>query len=115
VHILGDQLRLLDGFSASYGFVGILIALLVRNNLLLVPLAAIFYAWILSGAAVMEETTDVPREVVSVVQGVLFLLVTAGALASWARRRSARNADTSGAPPDADTPEQSAGSREAVG
>lgn len=89
-HILGDQLRLLDGFSASYGFVGILIALLVRNNLLLVPFAAVFYAWILSGAQVMEETTDVPREVVSVVQGVLFLLVTASALAEWMRRRSVR-------------------------
>lgn len=90
VHILGDQLRLLDGFSASYGFIGILVALLVRNNLLLVPLAALFYAWLISGAQVMEETTDVPREVVSVVQGVLFLLVTATALTTWMRSRAAR-------------------------
>ncbi len=89
VHILGDQLRLLDGFSASYGFIGILIALLVRNNLLLVPLAAVFYSWVISGAQVMEETTDVPREVVSVVQGVLFLLVTATALTAFFRRRAA--------------------------
>ncbi|MAT06204.1 MAG: hypothetical protein CL424_14285 [Acidimicrobiaceae bacterium] len=88
VHILGDQLRLLDGFSASYGFIGILIALLVRNNLLLVPVAAVFYSWVISGAQVMEETTDVPREVVSVVQGVLFLLVTATAVTTYLRRRS---------------------------
>jgi simple sugar transport system permease protein len=114
VHIIGDQLRLLDGFSASYGFVGILIALLVRNNLLLVPFAAVFYAWILSGAAVMEETTDVPREVVSVVQGVLFLLVTASALASWKRRRSVRNADAGGSSPDAGPTDQPA-RREVVG
>ena len=116
VHIIGDQLRLLDGFSASYGFVGILIALLVRNNLLLVPFAAVFYAWILSGAQVMEETTDVPREVVSVVQGVLFLLVTASALAAWARRRSVRNTDPSGSAPDEESKTDRAGSsREVVG
>jgi len=87
VHILGDQLRLLDGFSPGYGFIGILVALLARNHLLAVPLAAVFYAWLVSGAQVMEETTDVPREAISVVQGVLFLLVTASALTSWLRRR----------------------------
>jgi simple sugar transport system permease protein len=89
VHILGDQLRLLDGFSPGYGFIGILVALLARNHLLAVPLAAVFYAWLVSGAQVMEETTDVPREAVSVVQGVLFLLVTASAVTPWflGRRR----------------------------
>jgi general nucleoside transport system permease protein len=100
VHILGDQLRLLDGFSASYGFIGILIALLVRNNLLLVPLAAVFYSWVISGAQVMEETTDVPREVVSVVQGVLFLLVTATALTAYLRRRTTVTAAAAATPND---------------
>jgi general nucleoside transport system permease protein len=92
VHIIGDQLRLLDGFSPGYGFIGILVALLARNHLLAVPFAAVFYAWLVSGAQVMEERTDVPREAVSVVQGVLFLLVTASALTMWitARRRSVR-------------------------
>ena len=88
-HILGDQLRLLPGFSPGYGFTGILIALLARNQLLAVPVAATFYAWLLSGAQVMEETTDVPREAVSVVQGVLFLFVTATAVTAVLRRRRA--------------------------
>lgn len=40
------------------------------------PIAALFYAYLASGAAVMENVTDVPREVVTVVQGTLFLFVT---------------------------------------
>lgn len=90
VHLLGDQLRLLDGFSPGYGLVGILIALLARNSLWFVPVSALFYGWIVSGAQLMEERTDVSREAVSVVQAVLFLLVTATFMAGWlARRRTA--------------------------
>lgn len=74
--VLGDQGRLIDGFSTGYGFVGILIALLAGNRPLAVPIAALFYAYLASGAAVMENVTDVPREVVTVVQGTLFLFVT---------------------------------------
>lgn len=87
IHVLGDQGRLLAGFSPGYGFVGILIALLARNQPLAVPVAAVFYAWLVSGAQAMEQTTDVPREAISVVQGVLFLLVTATAITMWQRRR----------------------------
>lgn len=97
VHILGDQLRLLDGFSPGYGFVGILVALLARNHLLGVPLAALFYSWILSGAQVMEEATDVPREAVSVVQAVLFLLVTASTFTVWIRRHTTARTQATGA------------------
>lgn len=87
LQVIGDQGRLIDRFSSQYGFVGILIALLARNNPLFVPLAAIFYAYLETGAAVMEQTTDVPREVVIVVQAILFLLITSQALLLWLRRR----------------------------
>lgn len=87
VVVLGEQGRLIDGFSTDYGFVGILIALLAANRPLVIPLAALFYAYLASGAAVMENVTDVPREVVTIVQGALFLFVTVRVVLPARRRR----------------------------
>lgn len=88
LHILGDQHRLVGGFSPGYGFTGVLIAVLARNNFLLVPVAAICYSWILSGAQIMEESTDVPREAVSVIQAILFFLITSTVITQWIQHRS---------------------------
>lgn len=90
LQVIGDMRRLVDSFSPGYGFIGILIALLARNKPLLVPPAAVFYSYLVTGSHVMEETTDVPREVVVIIQSVLFLLVTAQALFLWVRRRRGR-------------------------
>lgn len=110
VQVTGELLRLIDDFSPGYGFVGILIALLARNNPLLVPPAAIFYSYLVTGAQVMEETTDVPREVVILIQAVLFLVIGAQALFGWLRRRrsGAVTADPAGAGGRAPTAEVSA-------
>ena len=86
--VMGEQGRLIDGFSTGYGFVGILIALLAGNRPLVIPIAALFYAYLTSGAAVMETVTDVPREVVTIVQGTLFLFVTVTVLARTRTRPS---------------------------
>lgn len=90
MQVIGDILRLVNGFSGGYGFIGILIALLARNKPLLVVPAALFYAYLVTGAQVMEDTTDVPREMVVVIQAILFLLITSQALFLWVRRRGRR-------------------------
>lgn len=85
VEILGTHHKLIINFSPGYGFTGIIVALLARNHPLLVPVAALFYAYLDAGAVIMERSTDVSHELVSVIQGVLFLFVTAQAFFRAAR------------------------------
>ena len=55
-------------------------ALLARNDPRHIPLAAFFYAYLRTGAQVMERTTDVSRDVVLVIQALIILFVVAGQL-----------------------------------
>lgn len=61
----------------GFGFDGIIIATLARNNPAFIPLAAFFLAYLRIGADVMSRRTDVAPEVVAVVQAVIILLVAA--------------------------------------
>ncbi|WP_227764335.1 ABC transporter permease [Zhaonella formicivorans] len=93
VEILGIHWRLIDAFSPGYGFAGINIALLARNHPLAVPFAALFYAYLSAGAALMERGTDVSREVVSIVQAVLFFFITAEGLFAYLRRKAKKGGE----------------------
>lgn len=90
VEVLGIHQKMIDGFSPGYGFDGILVAILARLHPLGVPIAALFYAYLQAGAAIMERSSDVPREMVSVIQAVLILFVTAEAIMSAIRTRLRR-------------------------
>lgn len=90
VEVLGIHHKLIDRFSPGYGFDGILVAILARLHPLAVPVAAFFYAYLQAGAAIMERSSDVPRELVSVVQATLILVVTAEAILSLIRNRFRR-------------------------
>lgn len=61
----------------QYGFDGMLIAIMAKYNPALVPLAAIFLAYIRTGADIMNRTSDVPYEIISVIQSVIIMLVVA--------------------------------------
>jgi ABC-type uncharacterized transport system permease subunit len=65
---------------AGLGFEGLVVALLVRNDPRHIPVAAFFYAYLRTGAQVMERTTDVSRDVVLVIQALIILFVVAGQL-----------------------------------
>ncbi len=68
------------GLARGYGFDGVIIAILARNQPpLLVPLAAVFLAYLRVGADVMAMYADVSAEMVSIIQAVIILLVTAEA------------------------------------
>jgi len=63
------------------------VAILARNNPLGIPLAALFLAYLRTGADIMARTTDVSAEMITVIQAVMILLVTAQAfLAGWKHR-----------------------------
>lgn len=65
------------GTQPGYGFDGILVGVLAKNNPLFVPIAAFFLAYMRVGADVMNRLTNVPIEFVDVVQGLIILFVAA--------------------------------------
>ena len=63
------------------------VAILAANNPALVPLGALFIAYIRVGAEIMARTSNVPNEMVNIIQGIIMLLVTASAfLSRWKHR-----------------------------
>ncbi|MBN8999392.1 MAG: ABC transporter permease [Rhizobiales bacterium] len=67
--------KLAAGFEAGLSFEGILIAIVARNRPLAIPFVALGYGYLRQGAALMGYRTDVPAEVIGVVQGIVILLV----------------------------------------
>ena len=61
----------------GYGFDGALIAMLARNNPLGVIGSALFLAYIRVGADLVARLSDVPAEMISILQGVIILLISA--------------------------------------
>lgn len=69
--------RLILGLSANLGYNGILVALIAANRPLLVPPAAIAYGYLVASGDIAQITTNIPTELVTTVQGVLILIITA--------------------------------------
>ncbi len=61
----------------GYGWDAIIICTLSRNNPLYTPLAALFLAYLRTGASIMARRTDVSLEIVQITQGIIILLVVA--------------------------------------
>jgi simple sugar transport system permease protein len=77
--ILGQQHRLLLGFTSGAGFVGIAVALMGRNHPVGIVLAAVLFGALWQGGAELAfELPRVSRDLIVVVQGLVILF--AGAL-----------------------------------
>lgn len=75
--IFGSYYKTMRGFSGGVGWSAIAVALIAKNNPLgLIPAAA-FYAYLESGAKSVMLGSNVPSEIVAIVQAVIFLIVTA--------------------------------------
>lgn len=61
----------------GYGWNGVTIAILAKNNPALVPLAAFFIAYLERGCLLMQINSDVPAEMLSIIQAVIFLFFAA--------------------------------------
>jgi general nucleoside transport system permease protein len=93
VHLaMGVHGRLILGISAGLGFEGIVVAMLARNNPLLVPITGLFYSYLRVGGDIMERTASVGAEIVQVIQAVIILLITAQFVIEWVRARRNRQA-----------------------
>lgn len=85
--LLGMYTRFKWTSTPGYGWSGIVVALLARNNPIMVPFAAAFIAYMNVGADIMARSSDVGREMVDIIQGVMMLLIAADALLQgWKQR-----------------------------
>lgn len=73
--------------SPGYGFDGVIMSTLARGNPALVPLAALFLAYVRVGADVLNRTTSLPSEIVAIIQAVIILLVAADAFLSKTKHK----------------------------
>ena len=71
----------------GYGWDAIIICTLAKNNPIKVPLAALFLAYLRTGASIMSRATDVTLEIVQITQGIIIMLVVAEQFLSKMRHR----------------------------
>jgi len=88
VEILGMYTRFRWAALPGLGLDGALVALLGKNHPLKALLAAVFLAYMRIGADLMARLADVPSEMVSIIQAVIILLISAERfLHGWRQRQ----------------------------
>ncbi|MHB1064994.1 MAG: ABC transporter permease [Georgenia sp.] len=76
LYVLGTGHRFEQNFSPELGLIGLTVALLARTHPVGVIFAALFYAMMINGSALMQIETSVPRSLVDLLTGVLVLIMT---------------------------------------
>jgi ABC-type uncharacterized transport system permease subunit len=75
--ILGLNNRFIQRFSPDLGFMGVAVALLGKNHPVGIVLAAVLFGALQTGAAAMDRLTSVPRELITILQGVIIFFIAA--------------------------------------
>lgn len=87
IEVLGMYRRFSWQLLPGYGWDGVIVAILARNNPALVPVAAFFLAYLRIGADLMARTSDVQSEVVAIIQGVMIVLIAADSFLATYRHK----------------------------
>lgn len=85
--IYGTYYATMKEFSSGMGWNGLAVALIARYKPVAVIPAAIFFAWIGSGARIAMQQSDVTSEIASIVQAVVFFLVTSAVLQNLFKKK----------------------------
>lgn len=92
VEVMGVHHRLFDQFSSGFGFTGIAVALLAKNNPLAIIAAALLFGGLSAGAGTMQLEANVPQKLVSIIQAVVILLVASESIVMWFIKRRQKEA-----------------------
>ncbi len=115
--LAGETYRMSDGFSADYGYVGIVVALVAGNAPLVVVPSALFFASLRQGGGLLEVRVGVQLSIVTVTTGLVIILLAAASRPAD-RLRARRLANEAASPPrrraDKPAPDSSVG-RSATG
>lgn len=76
VDILGVHSKMIRGFSSGYGWTGIAVALIAKNNPLWVIPSAFLFAFLESAASASAIFSDLTPEISQIIQASIFFLVT---------------------------------------
>ncbi len=71
----------------GYGWTGITVAILAKNNPIMVPFAALFIAYLNRGCELMSIYAGVPSEMIDIVQAIIFLFFAAEQFLSKHRQK----------------------------
>jgi simple sugar transport system permease protein len=85
MHALGTVYRYVAGFSPGYGFVGIAVALLGRGNAWGMLFAAVLFGALATSGATIQLFSDVPIEIVNIMQGMVMIFAVARFSNLWKR------------------------------
>ena len=85
--VLGVNYRFIANFSPGYGFTGITIALLARNSPIGTLIGALLFGVLRSGSSTMEIFTDVPRDLITVLEATVIFFAALEFSFTWLRRK----------------------------
>lgn len=93
IEMLGRYNTFLWRELPGYGWIGITVAILAKNNPIFVPVAALFIAYLDKGCQLMSINSDVPFEMIDIIQAAIFLFFAAEQfLAKYRQKIVVRNA-----------------------
>lgn len=93
IEVLGTYGYFLDNFSSGLAFDGMLAALIVKNDIKMVPFMAFFLAVLKSGALGMERYTGVPKSVVDTIIAVFIIFATMEALFTFLKKKKVKTSE----------------------
>lgn len=77
IEALGVHHRFMEGFAPGFGFDGVIAALLANGNPLGTIFTALFFGALRNGSLLLEVDTTASREVITVIQALIILAVSA--------------------------------------
>lgn len=93
LEVLGVHYRFIESISPGYGYDGILIAMIAMYHPLGVVLVSFLFGALKVGALPMEQFSNVPSELIDVLQSIIILFVAAETgLLAWLRTKGGKHA-----------------------
>lgn len=93
LEVLGTYGYFLDSFSSGIAFDGMLAALIVKNDIKMVPFIAFFLSVLKSGALGMERYTGVPKSIVDTIIAIFIIFATMETLFAFIQKRKTKKSE----------------------